>query len=779
MFSFINILGLSVGITCCVIIYIYVHYESSYDTFNKKADNIYRLTLHVHQPQGDIESAATAPLMGPLIQQNFPEIKKTVRFSWPMERFMRYKDKRIYDNKVILADSTFFDVFTFSFLEGNPKTALNGTYKIVLSESTAKKYFGNESALDKIMDYGSNKNVTVSAVIKDVPENSHFKFDALLSRSSVFAMNDTTWLNEKENNWYWIFNYTYFLLDQNCDVKGLETKISKLTASQYPERRKATGIWYDGKLQSIKDIHLKSAMDREIMPNSDIKYIYIFSAVAVLILLIACFNFVNLSTARSLNRSKEIGLRKVVGAARYQLIQQFLGESILFTLIAGICSVIMVYLFLPLFNSFAGIDAKPDQKLMLLYPLFIFSVGIFSGLYPAFLISSFKPVRSLKGLIRHSVSDLFFRKGLVIFQFSIAIVLITGTQVILRQLHFVQNKKMGIQKEQMLQITFRRANKEQQETFLNQLLNDPNVVSASRNTFSFKEMSAIPLMLMGEGEQQGYNAYPVIYIDENFLKTFQLSLVSGRNISKSHPLDEKESFLVNESAVRTFGWKSAENALGKMINWAGEKQGHVIGVIKDFNYTSLHDGIKPLILHTFPGISSITIRLKTSDMPVTIGNIERKWKTMFSDVPFNYTFMQEDFDNMYKSEQKLASILSAFTGLSVLVACLGLFGLATYSIKQRIKEIGIRKILGASIYNITTLVSRDFMKLVGISVLIATPVAWYVSHKWLEDFAYKIELNSWIFLIAGALALFIAFVTVFIQALKSATANPVKNLRTE
>lgn len=779
LYSFINIAGLAIGISCCVLIYLYVQNELSYDTFNEKSDNIYRLTLDVHQPKEDIKCAATAPLMGPLIQDNFPEIKTIVRLGMPLERYIGYKDKKLYDNKIASSDSTFFDVFTLPMLEGDPKKALAGPYKIVLTESMAKKYFGNESALGKIMEYNNNTNVTVTGVVKDVPKNSHFDFDALLSRTTQLDLvkNDTIWMRDRENNWYWTWQYTYFLIEKNTNIKLLESKISALTEKQCPERRADSHLWYSGKLQPLRDIHLKSAMDREIKPNGDIKYVYIFSGTALLILLIAGFNFINLSTARSVDRSKEIGLRKVIGASRYQLIQQFLGESLLFSFIASLFSIITVILILPYFNLFAGVDLTLDSKIIWIYVMIILIVGLFSGLYPAFLISSFKPIKALKGYVRHGWQDIFFRKGLVVFQFSIAVIMIIGTQIILQQLHFVQNMKMGIQKDQMLQLNFKKANKTKQESFLKELEGNPNIISASLNSFSFKSIPNIHMAINDDGE---FNAQYAILIDENFINTFQLNIIEGRNVSKAFPTDENEAFLINETAVKSFGWKTPKLAIGKKINWAGEKFGKVVGVVKDFNYTSLHEELKPLVMHIFPGMrNSITIRINAKNTQDAISSIENKWKNMFPGIPFNYTFMQDDFDAMYKGEQKLSNVIGTFTGLSIFVSCLGLFGLAAFSIKQRVKEIGIRKVLGASVQNITSIVSKDFMKLVFISIVISSPIAWFVCNKWLQDFAYRINISWWIFILSGALAIIIALATVSSQAIKAAIANPIKSLRTE
>jgi len=781
LYSFINIAGLVIGISCCILIFLFVQNELSYDKFNEKIDDTYRLTLHVHQPQNDIQSAATAPLMGPLLKDNFPEIKKVLRLSMPFERPLSYKENKTYNNKVVTSDSTFFDVFTFPMLEGDQKLALNSPYKIVLTESLAKKYFGNTPALGKTMVYANDINVTVSGVIKDVPQNSHLSFDALVSRSTIIDINkkDTMWMLTKEENWYWIFQYTYFILDKKCDVAALESKISALTEKQYPDRRKQSGLYYSGKLQPVKDIHLHSDFDREIKPNGDIKYVYIFSATALLILVIACFNFINLSTARSTNRSKEIGLRKVVGANRVQLIQQFLGESTLFTIIANIFSLAVVYAVLPTFNAFAGVKLSPGIQLFWIYISIIVIVGLFSGLYPALLISSFKPVIALKGQIRYGWKDLVFRKGLVILQFSIAVTLLIGTYIILQQLNYIQDKKMGIHKEQMLRLNFRSGNNEKRELFINEIVQKPNIISASHNSFNFKETPSIPLSTDQE-EIRNFNAHSVILIDENFVDNFGLSIVAGRNISKDFPTDATEAFLINESAVKAFGWKTPEEALGKKINWAGEKNGKIVGVVKDFNYTSFHESINPLVLHVFEGMAvGATIRIDSKNTKEAIKTIESLWKKTFTDVPFEYSFMQEDFNAMYKSEQKLSELLNIFTLLSILVACLGLFGLAAFSIKQRIKEIGVRKVLGASVYDVTILTSKDFLKLVAIAVIIAFPLAYYTMNKWLQDFAYKIEISWMTFVLGGTLAIIIAFITVSVQAIKAAVANPIKSLRTE
>lgn len=782
LFSFINIIGLAIGIACCSIIYLYVNYELSYDKYHENGDRVFRVTTLLKDPKKQDHFAPSSPMMAVRIKTNFPEVSKYFRMN-ESKSMIAFGEKKIYDTKIKYADSTFFDFFSFKPIEGQTKNALTNPYTIVLTASTAKKYFVEEKALGKIMQLGDTVNLTVTAVIEDIPQNTHFKSDAFISRSTLNELkkSDSTWVRDHEENWFYCDSYSYILLNKNVNYKTLEPKINAMMDREMAEIRKQVGMSFNIVLQPIQDIHLKSNLDAEIKDsnNGDIVYVYIFIGAALLILLIACCNFINLSTARSLNRSKEIGLRKVIGATRAQLIGQFLGESLVFSTIATIISILLVLIALPVFNDFLGTEIKMDLSLIALYMGLILIIGFLAGLYPALLMSSFKPIQSLKGKISHGFSDIFFRKSLVVFQFTIAIVLIISTTLILQQLNFIQSRNIGMKKDQIVSIELKAADNEKATVILDELKRNTTVINGSVNSFSFKGVSNITMLPEGFAENE-MTSSAVFTVDENFIDTYEIAMIEGRNFSKSFPTDAKEAFIINEAAVKAFGWKTPKLAIGKKIGWGGMKDGKVIGVMKDFNYASLHENIKPLVIHIFPQWSnSISLKLKTDDLTNTMAAIESKWKTLAPHSPFKYDFNEEEFNSLYQSEINMRSILGVFTFLSVLVACLGLFGLAAFSIKQRFKEIGIRKVLGSSTVGIVKLISKDFLKLVIISFLIAAPLAWYGMNKWLQDYAYKISISWWVFFAAGAMALLIAFLTVAFQAIKAADANPVKSLRTE
>jgi putative ABC transport system permease protein len=782
LFSFINIFGLAIGIACCSIIYLYLNFEMSYDKYHQNSDRIYRVTTILKDPKKADHFAPSSPTMAVRIKTNFPEVSKYFRMN-ESKSMIAYGEKKIYDTRIKYADSTFFDFFTFKPVEGQTKNALTNPYTIVLTQSTAKKYFGTQKAVGKLLQLGDTVNLTVTAVIQDIPLNTHFITDAFISRSTLNELkkNDSTWVRDHEENWFYCDSYSYILLNKNVDYKKLEPKINAMMDREMAEIRKQVGMSFNIKLQPLTDIHLKSNLDAEIKDNknSDIVYIYIFIGAALLILLIACCNFINLSTARSLNRSKEIGLRKVIGATRTQLIAQFLGESLVFSTIATVISILLVLLALPVFNNFLGTEIKMDFSLVIVYIVLIIIIGLLAGLYPALLMSSFKPIQSLKGKVSHGFSDIIFRKSLVVFQFTIAIVLIISTTLILQQLSFIQNRNIGIKKDQIVSIELKSGDVEKAAVILEELKRNPNVINGTVNSFSFKGVSNITMLPEGFAENE-MTSSAVFTVDENFIDTYEIEMVEGRKFSKEFPTDEKEAFIVNEAAVKEFNWKTPKGAIGKKIGWGGLKDGKVIGVMKDFNYASLHENIKPLVIHIFPQwASNISLKLKSDNMMSTMTEIESTWKKTAVHSPFKYNFNEENFNSLYQSEINMRSVLSAFTFLSVLVACLGLFGLASFSIKQRFKEIGIRKVLGSSTSAIVQLISKDFLKLVIISFLIAAPIAWYGMNKWLQDYAYKININWWVFALAGGMAMIIAFSTVAFQAIKAASSNPVKSLRTE
>lgn len=781
LFSAINIAGLSIGIACCAIISMYVNYELSYDNYNEQSENLYRLTTVAYEPDKITHFAHSAPLIAARIKANFPEVQDFVRLN-SSQRTLSYENKKQFDARIFYADSALFKLFSFDLVEGDGKTALSSPYSIVLTETAAKKYFGDTKAFGKILKFSDTINLLVTGIIKDIPVNSHFTADCFISRGTLFEMN--------KNNEGWVFaqkdwlncdSYSYVLLKPGSNPKTLQAKINVMLEKEMADFIKQTGIKSHVDFQRVTDIHLKSHHEDEFKGsvNGDIRYVYLFSAAALFILLIACCNFINLSTARSLNRSKEIGLRKVIGAERKQLIFQFLGESVLFTLIASAFSLIIMFASVPLFNSLLGITLHFSTQLIWFYVTIILVVGLFAGLYPALLMSSFSPIVSLKGKISHNIKDVIFRKGLVVFQFSITIILIIGTSLILKQLDYLQNKNLGLNKEQVVSIRLKAADMHKADVVLKEIMRNSNVILGTRSDFSYKGVSNITLLPEGFAENEMHSSH-VISVDENFLPTYQIPVIAGRNFSKDFPTDQEQAFIVNEASVKAYGWKTPQEAIGKNITWAGSKKGKVIGVVKDFNFLSLHENIKPLLIHIFPDWSGIiSLRLKTTNLTGTLKNIESTWKGIATQSPFEYSFVDDDFNNLYHSERMMRNVLSAFTFLSIFVACLGLLGLVSFTINQRVKEIGIRRVLGSGVGNIVRLLTQDFLKLVAISFVIAAPVAWYGTSKWLQSYPYRTEISAWTFVLAGLAAFIIAFLTVSIQAMKAAFANPVKNLRAE
>ncbi len=787
LYSFTNIIGLSIGISCCIIIFLFIQDELSYDKHHQNAPDIFRITEVLHLPKEMREQAGTSAPMAPAFKANFPEVKEALRIQHS-GRILSYKDKKFYDLKLRYTDSSYFNVFTHKVLQGSLTNSLNKPYSLVLTESTAKKYFGNETAFGKTMMLSDTINMTVTAVIEDVKLNSHMHFDILMSRSTLNDINKATkkQFDEEQSNWFNNGMSSYLLLAKGTDPKKLEKKLSDYAHKLLADDRKESGIYYDFKLQPITDIHLKAKEkhDPAADTNSDIMYVYIFGAAAIFILLIACSNFINLSTARSINRSKEIGLRKVIGAAKKQLVLQFLGESLLFTLIAAIISCIIIAFCLPSFNTFThkalSINVFSNLPLLLTFIVIVITSGILAGIYPAFLMSSFAPIKSLKGLVKHGWADIIMRKGLVVFQFTIAIVLIISSIFVLEQLKFMQNTKIGLNKDQVVQIELGQHGYLKRDLLLQELSKQNGVVLGSLSSFDYKDgIGNITLQPEGAADNE-ITSESVICVDENFLKTFQIPLAAGRDFSKQFAKDPTEAFIVNEAAVKAFGWENPEKAIGKKIDWGLGKKGKVIGVTKDFNFKSLHEKVTPLIIHILPDwFSFVSLRVKAGQLPQTLENINKTWKDIVPQSPLKYSFLDEEFSEFYKGEQNLQFILTLFTILSVFIACLGLFGLAAYTIKQRFKEIGVRRVLGASVENISILLSKDFIKLVVFSIALAGPLAWLFVYKWLQNFAFHINIGWGIFIVSAIISLFIAIVTVSLQAMKAARTNPVKSLRTE
>ncbi|HWA35437.1 MAG TPA: ABC transporter permease [Cyclobacteriaceae bacterium] len=778
-FSLINIAGLVMGLSVCLLIAIFVLDELSYDRFHEKAERIMRLTPTLHIPKGDRPRAITAAPMGPALFATFPEIESFVRIS-SANRILGYQDKKIYDTKVFFADSSFLEVFTFPLLKGDQATALKNPHSVVLTKSAAKKYFGDEDALGKLMTLSDSITVAVTGVAEDVPENSHLQFDAILSYATVAELRN----HEPEDNWFSNVLYTYVLLRQGQDRKSLESKFPAFLETHLGETRKEAGIWYDFYLQPLTAIHLHSDLASEISRNGNIKYVYTFSIIGILVLLVACANYINLSTAKSLSRAKEIGMRKVIGARRSQLISQLIGESFFLTLLSSILAFIVIVLALPAFNTLTEKNFTLSQLLrtdiVVTFAGLFLAVGVLAGGYPAFMMSAFSPIRALKSARRQGKESLVLRRSLVVFQFSISIFLIAGTIIIFRQIEFLQNQNLGLKKDQLVELKLREAVLNKASIIRDALDEVPGVTGVSETSFSYENnLSSVALLPEG-AEVNQISSEASIAVDESFMDVFQIELAAGRNFSKEFPSDASEAFIVNETAVKYFNWGTPDTAVGKKLDWGLGKKGKVIGVFKDFNFYSAHHQIRPLIIHIHPNwYKFIVVKFEAAHAPDILNGLEKKWNSLDLGSPFDYSFMDEDFEKLYRSEAQTKQIVGVLAALAIFIACLGLLGLAAFTAEQRTKEIGIRKVLGANSVGLVGLLSRDFIKLLVASMIIALPLSWFALDRWLNSFAYKTSMPWWIFAISGLTALFFALFIVALQSIRAATTNPINSLRTE
>lgn len=799
IFSFINIFGLSIGLTCCILISLYIYHEYSYDLHHETAHRTYQLGA-VRGPAGESEARSTVPAaMARTLQQDFPEIEETTRLLKLFQddkTLLKYDEpggatNSFYETGGYIADASFFNIFTYNFLEGNPKTALTDPKSVVITEEIANKMFGGESAVGKQIRISSSTNgdhdYTVSGVFKPYKNPSHIDARFLLSveggNMEDFVNNSTTLMN---NNMF----YTYIRLKDGIHPQNLEQKFPAFIEQHMGEELKARGSKAEFFLTPLKDIHLESRIAEKVTPPGSRKYIYILASIAILTLLIACINFMNLSTSRSSKRSVEVGMRKVLGAERKTLIWQFLGESLIMSLIAYFLAIVLIQFLLPVFSQLAGkeITLAPDQHIQL-YLVFLgvtILTGLIAGSYPAFFLSSFKPVRVLKGKFSNSFAAISLRKGLVIVQFVISVVLIIASIVISKQMTFLRSTDLGFQKEQQLVIPLRSG--VAKENYLNlkqKIAADPEVHSVGASIYYPGIENPTDWLMYKEGNSME-NAESVFInrVDNSFLQTLQIEPVVGRIFSEEFTGDSENSMVINEKAVSVLGFTSPEDAVGNWLafDWEGEQfRFDIVGVVKDFHFKDLHMEIEPygFLLNNTPNQSYIIAHLDSGNYKQKLDAFEEIWKNLIPDEPFEYSFLDQDFQKNYQAEERLAKIISYFTLIAIIISCLGLFGLATFSAEQRIREIGLRKVLGASVSNLVALLSLDFLKLVLLAVLIAAPLAWYAMNKWLQTFAYRIEISWQVFALTALLAVFIAFVTVSFQAVKAALVNPVKNLRTE
>ncbi|HUQ97661.1 MAG TPA: FtsX-like permease family protein, partial [Chitinophagaceae bacterium] len=718
-------------------------------------------------------------------------IENAVRFRNYGSSLVKKGTQNIKEERIVYTDASLFDVFTLPMLAGNPKNALVEPNTVVITESTAKKYFSSTNVIGKVLRFDNRDDYKITGVIKDVPENSHFNFDFFVSLAGVKEASQNIWVS---------FNFnTYLLFRTAADAKAFDKKWDEVLARYLfpqaerimqinPEEFKRSGNYINFSLTPLTAIHLHSERIAELGPNSDVQVVYIFSAIAVFILLIACVNFMNLSTARSANRAKEVGVRKVLGTQRKNLISQFLIESVLMSFVSCVFALLFAFLLLPYLNELAAksLSLSPIEHPYLLPLLFLFVllVGLLAGTYPAFYLSAFQPIEVLKGKVAGGFKRSYLRHSLVVFQFFVSIALIIATIVIYSQLTYIRNRNVGFNKEQVLVVKDAYVLDKQAETFKNEVLKYPEVVIGTKSGYLPVPSGRDNESIFPEGHMENDKAVSsqMWSVDHDYLKTMGMQVVQGRDFNKDMPTDST-AILINETAAQLFGFGG--NPIGRKISQLTDmetkatKTYTIIGVVKNFNFESLRQNIGALCMYIAPSNGSISFRLKTADATQAIAHIQGIWKSLVPNEPFSYSFLNEDFDQIYRSEQRAGKIFISFAVLAILIACLGLFGLVTYAAEQRTKEIGIRKVLGASVPNIVELLSKDFLKLVLIAAVLAFPLAWWGMHKWLEDFAYRIPIQWWVFAVAGTVALAIAMLTVSFQAIKAALTNPVKNLRTE
>ena len=781
-FSFLNIFGLSIGIATAILSLLYVSYEVSFDRFNANADRTYRIAVDALMGNTVIQQTYTPAPMPAALYTEFPEIEAVCRISGPGSATKVAVGDQIFKESNILAtDTTFFKIFSAQFVSGETGPSNLAANRAVITEKIAQKYFGDQNPVGRILVMDDRYNIEVAAVIKEFPQNAHFHFDMLVSLLSLEGFyNNTQWFN---NNFK-----TYILLQPNQDYKNLEAKLPAfvdkyLFEGHYAERSKDGNKW-ELYLQPLTDIHLHSHLSGEFEPNGNAAYVYIFGVVAVFILLIACINFVNLATARSATRAKEIGIRKVVGSGRTELIGQFLSESLITSFISLGLAVLFVeaaQIYMPaLIGTSIPVSTVFKFKVLPLLLGVAVIVGLFSGIYPALVLSSFKPASVLKAQFLKGGGNSWSRNILVIFQFVISIILIIGTIVISRQLHFIQNEQLGFDKDQVVVIKNANMITNQLDVFKNNLTQIPAVQSVSVST----RLPGIRFNNIGfgaEGFEDGYTLN-ICMADENFQNVLKFNMIKGRFFAKEFTSDSS-AVVINEAAVKLLDW---DDPIGKKIhNWGNPmRYFNVVGVVEDLHYESMHTEVRPMgffqmnsTWHWTPRY--ISVRLNTNNIAESVKKMEAAWNGLNSALPFEFSFFDKDYESLYQNEMQTRNLFVTFSLLAIFIACLGLFGLAAFMIEQRTREIGIRKVLGASVPGLLGLLSTQFTKWVLIANLVAWPVAWYVMNRWLENFAYRIEIVWWFYLIAGGLALLIALITVFSQAVRAALANPVESLRYE
>jgi len=782
-YSIINILGLAIGFAAFILIFLHVINELSYDTFHARADRIFRVSVNGMVAGDALHVAVSAAPTGEAMVRDIPQIVKSTRIDqFPQSVHFSYNERNFYQEGLLFVDSTFFDIFSFEMIRGNPQKALVDPYSLVLTSTVANKFFGNEDPIGKTIRMNNNAGFTVTGIVQDPPPNSHFTFEVLSSFTTRIEMNG----KEAYNNWGSLSLYTYVLLAKDADPTEVEKAFPDLYLKYMEDLSKLDNIKFEPYLQPITSIHLHSNLMAEIEPNSDISYVYAFLAIAIFIILIACINFMNLSTARSVNRAKEVGLRKVMGAHKKQIMLQFIGESMIFSLMALFAGLILVEISLPTFNHLLdkslALDLFHHWRPIVLLMVLALLVGTIAGSYPAVYLSAFQPVQVLKGTFNKGSGKSAVRNVLVIVQFAISIFLIICTALVYDQLNYVSTKKLGFAKEQVLIIPLRGEGLYNKAEILKKELQNLSCVSnvATSRFVPGRDMDGSGFI------PEGYEDNNLIIIfnnqvDYNYLETMQMKLASGRNFLHGYATDSLAA-IINETLVKKLGWEEPLNKKITAFGRTGPFELTIVGIVEDFHFRSLHDVIEPTIM--FIGKNNnrfLNVKLNPGDHQQNLQMIGDKWKEIEASMPFDYYFLDEDFNRLYKAEQRVGEIFIHFTFIAIIIACLGLFGLASYNAEQKKKEIGIRKALGSSVQHIVLMLSRQFSKWVLIANVIAWPVAYYFMSEWLGNFAYSIQILDkwWIFIISAMAALTIALITVSYQAIKAALINPVDAIKYE
>ncbi len=770
VFSLINILGLAIGMGCAIMSSLFVLDELSYENFHQNADRIYRIVMKNY-----IGSAAA---FAPALKGTIPEIEEIVRidnFSRWSKLLLSYGDKRFYEERFLLVEPSFFKIFTFPFIKGSPETALIHPDSIVLTETTAQKYFGEDDPMGKTIILDNQQSFTVTGILKDVPHNSHLKFDLM----APFALNEREdrYGKRLSQNWSQANFITYFLLAKGASPAGLEEKVNQVY--------KDSGAYQNYKnqffLQSLQDIHLKSNLGAELETNSSTAVVLFYSFIGLFVLIIACINSMNLATARSVRRAKEVGMRKVVGAKRSQLVRQFFGESLIMAFVALFFAVLLVEFTMPIFNLWTGkhlaLTSSPLSVLVILICTAVIT-GVGSGIYPAMFLSAFNPLtafRSSSSLVNRGA---FLRKLLVIVQFSLSIIFIICTLVVWNQIKFIKNQNLGLNKDHVVMIPLFKESREKYEFIKNDIMKHPGIISTSASNFlPSGDLYHHGLWWEGKAEAEQKSMFWMA-VDHDFIKTFELELLEGRNFSRQLSTDTKTAYIFNEAAMKEFGKDFIQ---GRKFSIFGEKESApVIGIVKDFHFKSLHSKLEPLILCIVPSTyNNIAVKTHNQDIPAVLSHLRRVWQDHVPQRPFEYFFLDENFDKLYKTEERTGKLFSFFTFLAIFVSCLGLFALASFMTEQRTKDIGVRKVFGASVLSITFLLSKEYSKWVLLANIFAWPVAYYAMNQWLQNFAYRTTIGIEVFALSGLLVLVIALLTVSYQSINAASGNPVEALRYE